>query len=178
MGPSWWIDERKEGKKCCRGRARELIGVNWLLLFWPEAEKRDKSQDKGKKVCVLQGCNYKERRATRRRGERISFGLTKGRPEVRREKNKERWQVHTHIVQRTYFTPVEQQHVLPTITSMNHCLPSGDGAQGGLRGMTGRRNDERNVWHAQAKRSEKVLGKRGNAKVNGGGAEANVLQVP
>lgn len=51
----------------------------------------------------------------------------------------------SHTLCNTYFTPVEQQHVLPTITSMNHCLPSGDGAQGGSRGMTESKNDERNV---------------------------------
>lgn len=179
MGPSWWIDERKEEKKCCRGRARELIGVNWLLLFWPEAEKRDKSQDKRKKVCVLQGCNYKERRATRRRSERISFGLTKGRPEVRREKNKERWQVHTHCATHIFhtcwtaacFTHNYKHESLPTVWRPNaERIERNDG--------------ERKRWKKCVTCSSKKEGESVGKEVEreggwrGGGAEANVLQVP
>lgn len=86
-------------KKGCRRRARELIGVNWLLLFWPEPGQGEESLRVGGG-----GCNYKETRATRRRGERISSGSVKGRAGVRWRENKESWQVHTHCATHIFHT--------------------------------------------------------------------------
>lgn len=39
--------------------------------------------------------------------------------------------MNTHTLCNAYFTPVEQQHGLPIITSMNHGLPSGCQEDGG-----------------------------------------------
>lgn len=48
-----------------------------------------------------------------------------------REKADAHMNTHTHTLCNAYFTPVEQQHGLPIITSMNHGLPSGCQEDGG-----------------------------------------------
>lgn len=77
------------------------------------------------------------------------------------QRETERKLTGSHTLCNTYFTPVEQQHVLPIITSMNHCLPLGcqederererERAQRGWKRMTESRDDDRNVCRARAK---------------------------
>lgn len=51
--------------------------------------------------------------------------------EHKRESGRTHEHTHTHTLCNAYFTPVEQQHGLPIITSMNHGLPSGCQEDGG-----------------------------------------------
>lgn len=88
---------KEKRKKGWRGRARELIGVNWLLLFWPKAEKKDKSQDKRKKVCVLGMGGVNRKKGERLAGEVKGFQLAQQKGGQGWGGGKtESWQVHTH----------------------------------------------------------------------------------